>query len=160
MLRYILYLILITLVPAIELRGSIPYGMLVNRQLHWLWVVVICTVANIAIGFVVYFLIEYVIKAMTHLGPVHRWWTRYVERTQKKIHASVEKYGEWGLAIFIGVPLPGTGAYTGALAAYLLGMSFKKFAVANILGVVIAGVIVTVVCLTGSTAFSIFVKKL
>jgi uncharacterized membrane protein len=161
--KFVLYLILITFVPAIELRGSIPYGMLVDKQLHWFWVALICTLANIAVGFVVFYLIEYIMKAMQFFGPVHRLWMRYVERTQKNIHASVEKYGEWALAIFIGIPLPGTGAYSGALAAYLLGMSHRKFAVANIVGVTIAGVIVTAVCLMGGSAIGwlrIFIKQM
>ena len=162
-MRLVLYLILITFVPGVELRGSIPYGMFVDKGMHWLWVAVICTVANIGVGFAAFYLIEYVMKAMQLIGWVHRLWTRYVERTQKNIHASVEKYGEWGLAIFIGIPLPGTGAYSGALAAYLLGMSHKRFAIANIAGVIIAGVIVTVVCLFGEGAlgwvFKLFVGK-
>ena len=132
-MKHTLYLFLITFVPAIELRGSIPYGMLYDKQFHWAWVFVICTAANIIIGFVAFSLIEWVIRLMTLIGPVAKLWNWYVDRVQRKIHQAVEKYGEWGLAIFIGVPLPGTGAYSGALAAYLLGMSFRKFAVANIL---------------------------
>jgi len=151
-MKHILHLIFITFMPAIELRGSIPFGF-VSNQLHWFWVALICTGANIVVGFLVYFLLEWIIKLMTLFAPLGRLWKWYVRRTQAKIHDAVEKYGEWGLAIFIGVPLPGTGAYSGALAAYLLGMSFRKFAVANILGVVIAGVIVTVVCLLGKGTF-------
>ena len=161
-MRFVLYLVLITFVPAIELRGSIPYGMLYDKQLHWFWVALICTVANIGVGFATFYLIEYVMRAMQLIGWVHRLWTKYVERTQKNIHGSVEKYGEWGLAIFIGIPLPGTGAYSGALAGYLLGMSHRKFAIANIVGVTIAGVIVTAVCLMGDSAIGwlrIFIKQ-
>ena len=70
------------------------------------------------------------------------WFDRVVwpwfERTQHKLHPYVEKYGEWGLAVFIGVPLPGTGAYTGAFGAFLLGLDKRKFLVANALGVLIA----------------------
>jgi uncharacterized membrane protein len=160
-MKFVFYLILITFIPGVELRGSVPYGMLYDKQMHWLWVAIICTVANIGVGFAAFYLIEYVMKAMQLIPWVHRLWTKYIERTQKNIHASVEKYGEWGLAIFIGIPLPGTGAYSGALAAYLLGMSHKRFAIANIAGVIIAGVIVTILCLVGGPAlgwiFDLFV---
>ena len=162
-MRHILYLILITCVPGVELRGSIPYGMIVDKQMWWLWVAAFCTVANIGVGFAVFYLIEYIMKAMQLIPWVHRFWMKHVERTQKKIHASVEKYGEWGLAVFIGIPLPGTGAYSGALAAYLLGMSHKRFAIANIAGVLMAGVIVTALCFFGEGAvgwlFKLFVGK-
>ncbi|NLL83853.1 MAG: small multi-drug export protein, partial [Lentisphaerae bacterium] len=68
------------------------------------------------------------------------------ERTRYKLHPYVERHGEWGLALFIGVPLPGTGAYSGALGAFLLGVSRRRFMVANFLGVVVACIAVTVVC--------------
>jgi uncharacterized membrane protein len=162
-MKLVLYLILITFVPGIELRGSIPYGMIIDKQMHWLWVAILCTVANIGVGFATFYLIEYVTKAMQIIPWVHRLWTRYIERTQKNIHASVEKYGEWGLAIFIGIPLPGTGAYTGALAANLIGMSHKRFAIANIAGVLMAGIIVTAFCYFGAGTmgwlFDLFVGK-
>ena len=173
-MRFILALVVITFIPGVELRGSIPCGMRPDifgcimpgvlpdkAPMHWIWIAVICTVANIGVGFAAFYLIEYVMKAMQLIPWVHRHWTRYIERTQKNIHASVEKYGEWGLAVFIGIPLPGTGAYSGALAAYLLGMSHKRFAIANIAGVIIAGVIVTILCLVGGPAlgwiFDLFV---
>jgi len=70
----------------------------------------------------------------------------------------VDKYGEWGIALFIGIPLPGSGSYSGALAAYVLGLSYKKFIIANLLGVLIAGIAVLIVSLTGSSLFSIFIK--
>ena len=72
----------------------------------------------------------------------------------------MDKYGEWALAIFIGIPLPGSGVYSGALAADLLGLSFRKFVVANIVGVLIAGVIVTAVSLWAPETFSFFIKKI
>ena len=153
-----LELILWTLVPALELRWSIPWGVWCAVY-HWGWVVLICVVANILLGFVVFFVIEYFIKLMTLIGPVGRLWNRYVEHTQKKIHAAVEKWGEWAVAIFIGIPLPGSGVYSGALASYLIGLPFRKFIIANILGVLIAGTVVTLVSLLGIDALEFFIKK-
>jgi len=91
---------------------------------------------------------------------IDKIYQKYVERTQKKIHKYVKKYGEAAVAIFIGIPLPGSGSYSGALAAYLIGLGYKKFIIANIIGVLIAGVIVTLITLTGATAFNLFIKIL
>ena len=77
---------------------------------------------------------------------VHGLWPQF-ERARQKLHPYVEKYGEWGVAVFIGVPLPGTGAYSGAVGSYLLGLDKRRLAVANLAGVLIAGAAVTGVCL-------------
>jgi len=77
---------------------------------------------------------------------------------QKKINKHVDKYGELAVAIFIGIPLPGSGVYSGAIAAYLLGLKYRKFIIANIIGVLIAGIIVTIISLTGAGIFNIFLK--
>ena len=70
----------------------------------------------------------------------------------------VEKYGEIGVAIFIGIPLPGSGVYTGSMGSYLLGVSKKDFIIACILGVLIAGTAVTLITLFGSGAWHFFLK--
>ena len=155
-----LELVLITFIPALELRASIPYGTLTDQPVYaWYWVAIICVVANIVLGFLVYLFIKQLIRLVTLIPPVGRLWQRYVDHTQKKIHAAVEKYGEWAVAIFIGIPLPGSGVYSGALASYLIGLSFRKFVVANVIGVLIAGVIVTAICVFGLDAFNFFIKE-
>ncbi len=73
--------------------------------------------------------------------------------------AKVDKYGYWGLALFVAIPLPITGAYTGTLGAWVLGMDPKKTFLAVALGALIAGIIVTVVVSLGIEAFSLFVKE-
>jgi len=74
------------------------------------------------------------------------------------MHKKVEKYGEFGLALFIGVPLPGSGSISGAIAAHLMGMSFKRFFLANLIGVSIAAIVVLAVSLFGGGAWNIFLK--
>jgi uncharacterized membrane protein len=64
------------------------------------------------------------------------------------------------VAIFIGIPLPGSGVYTGAVASFLIGLNFKKFIIADIIGVLIAGILVTIICLTGAGLSSIFIKQM
>ncbi|MBL7115554.1 MAG: small multi-drug export protein [Kiritimatiellae bacterium] len=153
MLINILILALITLIPALELRASIPMGILpipipfmdrtINAEMNWPTVVLICTIANIILGAIVFMI----------LGPAFtiirkwKWFDRKIwpilERTQHKIHPYVEKYGEFGVAVFIGIPLPGSGVYTGAFGAYLLGLNRRKFMIANVIGVLIAATAVT-----------------
>jgi uncharacterized membrane protein len=144
----IVVLTLITLVPSLELRASIPIGIFgMEGQLSWPAVVFVCIVANILLGWGVFWI----------MGPAFQlirrwtWFDRKVwpmlEKTRHRIQPYVEKYGELGVAVFIGIPLPGSGVYTGALGAYLLGVDRRKFSVANVLGVLIAGAAVTAICL-------------
>jgi len=82
------------------------------------------------------------------------------ELINEKIHKYVDKYGLLGVSIFIGIPLPGSGVYSGALGAYLLGINFKKFLIASIIGVLIAGILVTIISLTGVEMFELFIKRI
>ena len=155
----ILLIIAITFLPFLELRASIPYGIIVLKM-HWFTVFVIAIITNIILGPIVYFFLDKVIHIFLRIKFIDKIYQKYVERTQKKIQKYVEKYGEAAIAIFIGIPLPGSGSYSGALAAYLIGLGYKKFIIANIIGVLIAGVIVTIITLTGATAFDLFIKLL
>ncbi|MBI2576182.1 small multi-drug export protein [Candidatus Woesearchaeota archaeon] len=147
----------ITFLPFLELRASIPYG-LVATKLHWSVVLIIAAGANIILGILLYLAIGNIVSFAQKNRFLDSWYRQYVERTQRRIKPLVDKYGEWALAVFIGIPLPGTGVYSGALAGYLLGMPFRKFLIAAIAGVVIAGVLVVVVSLTGIEAFRVFIK--
>jgi len=155
----ILIIIGLTLMPLLELRASIPYGILAT-DLHWSLVFLIAVAANAVLGPLVYLFIDKLIHHFFHIRWFHKWYHAHVEITQKRIHKSIEKYGEWGIALFIGVPLPGTGSYSGALGSYLLGLSYKKFIIANLLGVIIAGIIVTIITFSGNGIFHLFIKLL
>ncbi|MEA3429902.1 MAG: small multi-drug export protein [Nanoarchaeota archaeon] len=152
-----LSLILITTLPITELRASIPYGILA-LNLPWLKVFAICVLFNILIGALLYLLIGKIIWLFTRIKFIDKLYNKYVEKNQKKIKKYIEKYGELGIAIFIGIPLPGSGVYTGSIIAYVLGLKYKKFIIANIIGVLIAGTIVTIITLSGSGIFNVFLK--
>ena len=147
----------ITLLPGLELRASIPAGIF-TTNLHWSTVFLAAVISNILLGAVVYAVLE---KLLIFFQD-YRWFKKpynwYHKRVHNKIHKNVEKYGELGLALFIGVPLPGSGVYSGSLAAHLLGMNFKKFFLANIIGVLMAGIVVTLICLFGDGAWNFFIK--
>jgi uncharacterized membrane protein len=148
MIRAIAILTAITLIPALELRASIPIGIFsMAERVSWPVVALICIVANTALGWIVFLVMGPVFDFVRRWGWFDRKIWPILERTQHKIHPYVEKYGEIGVAIFIGIPLPGSGVYTGAFGSYLLGLDKRKFAVANAIGVLIAAVAVTALCL-------------
>jgi uncharacterized membrane protein len=156
----VLALIGVTFVPALELRASIPLGIF-GYEMPWPTVVAICVPANIALGFVFYWLLDTFIKWLRHRwGWFSRFYDRQVARVQRKIHKQIERYGEWGVAVFIGIPLPGTGVISGAIASYALGLDRRKYYIASILGVLIAATAVTLVCLLGDAALQKwFIKR-
>ncbi len=141
-----LYLALLTLLPALELRASIPYGILVAKM-NFVEVFLVAVIVNIALGLVLFLLLDRLVRVFTRVQYIKEIYYKVVARTQRKVQPYVEKYGTIGIALFIGIPLPGSGVWTGALAAYLLGVRFRKFVVADCAGVLIAALIVTAVSL-------------
>jgi len=156
-MKAVLILMLITLIPTLELRASIPYGIL-RADMHWWAVVLVCVVTNIVLGPLVYLFLDKAMSMLLRFEWVDEIYRRTVTRTQRRIQKSVDRYGEMGVALFIGLPLPGTGSYSGALGAYLLGLGYRRFIVANIIGVLMAGTIVTAVVFSGIGAFRILIK--
>ena len=167
MLDKVFWLVVLTLIPALELRLSIPVGILQNSidlpyglhfqgfGLPWPLVFFVCVGTNAVLGPIVYFLLDRFVHFFLRFAWLSSLYDRLVLRTQKKIRPLVERYGHFGVALFIAVPLPGSGSYTGALAAYLLGISQKKFVFINLAGVFIAGVLVTLFSLGFFTALGL-----
>ena len=148
-----LALTVITFLPALELRASIPYGIFFLKDSCPLAVVLsVCVTANILLGVAVFFLLDKFVHIFRRWGTFARVYNAYVVRTQRRIQKPVERWGELGVAVFIGVPLPGSGVYSGALAAYILGLSYRKFFIANVIGVLIAATAVTLACLLAPEA--------
>ncbi len=153
----LVYLVLLTFLPGLELRLSIPVGVwsrpialpfvgTVNGLgLPLLEVLIVVIIANLVLGIFLFFALDFLVRLFTRVQFIKEIYNRLVARTQKRVEPYVEKYGTIGLALFIAIPLPGSGVWTGALAAYLLGMRFRKFLVAEIIGVLIAGAIVSAV---------------
>lgn len=128
------------MVPVLELRGAIPVG--VAGDLPVLVAMVIAMVGNLV---PIPILIVFTRKVFDWLKTKGKIGT-LVDKLEKKAHAKseiVHKYEWWGLCILVAIPLPGTGAWTGALVAAVLGMRLKKAMPAITVGVLIAGIIVT-----------------
>ncbi|RMF06948.1 ligand-binding protein SH3 [Candidatus Woesearchaeota archaeon] len=142
----------LTLVPGLELRASIPFG-IIKLGLDPLPVFAVCVLFNVLLGPLVYAALSLFVETLRKAGFIDALYSKIVVRTRKRARPYVERFGFIGLALFIAVPLPGSGSYSGALAAYLFGMDLRKFSLANLVGVLIAGIIVTFLTLTGNYLF-------
>lgn len=136
-----LWMLVITVAPFIELRGSIPFGFATG--LSPVLVIVSCITFNILLIPVLFAVLHVIFDGLTQLPVFGKWFEKRLDKIHKKAGKYVDKYGLIGLALFVAVPLPGTGAYSGALAAHLLGMEKKKAMIAVAVGVLIAGVLVS-----------------
>ena len=150
-------IVLITLIPTLELRASLPYAILA-LEMPWFTAFILVVVINIILGPIVYFALHFFLELVIKIPFFNRVYERSLHKVQTKIKPKVDKYGAWGLALFIGIPLPGSGVYTGALAAFVLDVKPKQFLLATVIGVLIAAVIVLAVVLTGSEIFNWILK--
>lgn len=133
---------IISMCPVLELRGGILASVLLDLPM---WKAILLSVVGniIPIPFIL-LLIKKVIRWMegTRLfGRVARFLVNKVEKKK----GSIEKYEFWGLVIFVGIPAPGTGAWTGSLIAALLDVKLKKAVLAELLGIVIATIIMCLI---------------
>ena len=139
MLKAVIFTILWAIVPVIELRGAIPIG--VSLGLSPLVATLFAIIGNlIPIPFIL-LLATKVFDWLRDKKLTHKFIT-WLEKKATKNHDKVEKYGWLGLIILVAIPLPGTGAWTGALVASCFQMDRKKSFGAISIGVVIAAIIV------------------
>ena len=154
MWKYIMTLLL-SMVPILELRGAIPIG--VAAGVPWKIAVVISMIGNmIPVPFVFFFarkILEWG-KDKPYIGKFFTWCLEKGHHGGEKLQAKAGKGMFWALLLFVGIPLPGTGAWTGTLAASLLDLDFKKSVIAVTCGVLLAAVIITVLTLMGVAAFT------
>lgn len=149
----------ITLLPLLELRAAIPYG-IINNEIHWIGVFLTAVTVNILLGALLYKIVDKVVHFFFIFKPFEKWYKYKLARTQRRVEKTVHKYGPIGLGLFIAIPLPGSGVYTGTLAAYALGMDFKDYMKAVVFGVIMAGMLVTLITLTGIETFSWAIKTI
>ena len=143
MLTKILLTLLWAMVPVVELRGAIPIGIGMGLEL-WLSVLVSIIGNLIPVPFIMLFIRQ----IFRWMRKVSKTFARIVDKMEAKAakHSDkVTRYGFWGLFILVAIPLPGTGAWTGALVAAMMELRFKTALPAIFLGVVAAGIIVSIV---------------
>lgn len=134
-------LILVSMIPFIELRGGIIVGTALG--LNWTTVLWFCIIGNIIpIPFVILFgrfMLNWLGKTRLFGGLVQRYKKKVMRKSDM-----IQKYGPWGLAIFVGIPLPGTGAWSGSVLALLMDLRLKSAIPAILAGVVLSGIIMTI----------------
>ena len=143
MTREIALTLLATVLPISELRGGIPLGIL-EFGLDPLFTFFIAVIANTLIFFPIFFALRFFYDKFLFRIPL---FDKYLDSLRKRGKPKVEKYGFWGLALVVAIPLPLTGAYTGTILAWLVGMDWKKAFPAVGLGVIVAGVVVLLITL-------------
>ena len=143
MLKKYLICALVSMVPLIELRGSIV--MAVGMDLPYLPSLIVCALGNLLPVPFIYFCARKVLIWGAHRKYIGKLFTAFLEKGEKAGQKLVKKTGRGGLALalllFVAIPLPGTGAWTGTLGASFLNMGIKSTAASVSLGVIVAGII-------------------
>ena len=134
---------LVSMVPVIELRGGIPFGVAAGLPV---WMAMLASVIGNLIP--VPFIIVYIRRIFQWMRRCMPRFGGMIDKLEAKAHLKgqkVQKYQYFGLALFVAIPLPGTGAWTGALAAAFLDMRLRKALPSIVAGVAAAGVVVSAI---------------
>lgn len=156
LLKY-LTVFFVSMVPLIELRGAVPIG--TGMGLPWHWTLIVAIIGNcLPIPFILLF-VKTILRWMRGcsvglFNKVSNWLYEKADKNRPKI----DKYGAWGLFLFVAIPLPGTGAWTGALVASLFDMKRLKASISIFGGVIGAGIIMTIVSQFGAQIINFFTQ--
>ena len=155
MLKNYIIAVLISMVPLIELRGGVPAAM--TMGMSGPEAIMVCAIGNmLPVPFIYLFARKVLLWGSTkpYIGPVFGKILDKGEKAGQKMVAKASRGGLFvALLLFVGIPLPGTGAWTGTLAASLLNMGWKSTTGAVSLGVVLAGIIMAIVSTMGLHIF-------
>ena len=157
MLKKYLLVFLISMVPLIELRGGVPIA--VGMGLSYWNALVVCVIGNMLPVPIIYFFARKVLHWGCDKKYIGKFFTYCIEKGERGGQKLKRRAGRGGLFValmlFVGIPVPGTGAWTGTLAASFLNMGIRATTVSVSLGVIIAGIIMGVVSLTGVHVFGL-----
>jgi uncharacterized membrane protein len=135
--------LLMAMLPVTELRLAIPFAIGVLKMPIW-QAFIFSVIGNIIPAVIIVWFLKPLADWLSAKSKFfHRFFTWWFERTIKNFSTKYEKYGLWALMLFVAIPLPVTGAWTGAIAAFLFNIPRKKAIFFIFLGVIIAGVIVS-----------------
>ena len=155
LLKHYIMIFFVSMVPIVELRGAIPISQ--GFGLPLLQSYIICVIGNMLPVPVIFFFARKVLiwgKDKKFIGRFFTWCLDKGERGGEKLKEKAGKGLYVALLLFVGIPLPGTGAWTGTLAASFLDMDFKKSVIACMGGVLLAGVIMGVGSVAGVSFFT------
>lgn len=154
MLKKYIYIFLISMVPLIELRGAVPVSQVMDLPIVPSFIV--CIIANMLPVPIIYLFARKVLIWGADKPIIGKFFSFCLEKGEKggkKLQAKAGRGLFVALLLFVGIPLPGTGAWTGTLAASILDMDFKSTVAAVMLGVLLAGMIMMIVSLAGVSIF-------
>jgi uncharacterized membrane protein len=163
-MNQILLAILLSMAPISELRGGIPvaiaYGINNNLTLaHILLLICLMILVNILVVFLIFAFLDFFHTGFLRFKFYNKFFVRFLDVIRKKIDKVEENYAAYGflgLMLFVAIPVPGTGAWTGVLIAWILGLERKRSILAISSGVVLAGIIVSLATFAGYGLFKIF----
>lgn len=154
MIKKYLIVFFISMVPLVELRGAIPFSQ--GFGLPIIQSYIICIIGNMLPVPIIYLFARKVLEWGADKPVIGKFFTWCLDKGHKGGKKLQEKAGKGlfvALLLFVGIPVPGTGAWTGTLAASILDMDFKSTVAAVMLGVLLAGVIMMVVSMAGFSLF-------
>lgn len=163
LVKYLL-VFLISMIPLIELRGAIPIGLspLLGEALPIIPLYIICIIGNmLPVSFIFFFARKILIwgSDKKYIGKFFKFCLDKGEKGGKKLQEKAGRGLYIALFLFVGIPIPGTGAWTGTLAASLLDMDFKKSSISVMAGVILAGIIMGLASAGVFGAFGILFAK-
>ena len=154
------YVFFISMVPLVELRGAVPIAQgihAINPDFNLVIAYILIAIGNMLPMPFIYFFARKVLEWGKDKKFIGKFFTFCVEKGEKggqKLKAKAGRGLFVALMLFVGIPVPGTGAWTGTLAASILDMDFKSSILAVVLGVVLAGIIMSVISILGVAVFT------
>lgn len=146
-----LVVLILSAMPISEVRGGIPAGIIMGLPL---WqVLLIAITANVLVVIPVILGFNWAAERLADKPLLGRVISRLLKRARAQEHL-VTRYGTWAVTLFVGIPLPMTGAWTGAVVAAVFGLKFSRAVLCMFLGVLMASTIVTALTLGGVQAFN------
>jgi uncharacterized membrane protein len=146
--------LIISALPIFELRGAIPVA--INLfHFPWYYALLLAIIGNLIPVPIILLFLNTIVRYLSRIGFFDRFF-KWLFAIARKRGGIVERYERIGLALFVAIPFPITGAWTGSLAAVLFGLKFKHAMLSIFIGVLIAGIIVTCLCLLGVTIFGMW----
>ncbi len=146
----LLQVIFLCVLPWVELRGAIPLGIAYNYSVPHIFLG--CVIIDILLIPLIFLFLDFVIPIITKIDFIDRVYQYAINRARRN-YKKYEKYEIIGLALFVGIPFPGTGVYSGTAIAYIFGLKRKKAFISIAFGALIAGIVVTMIAVG---VFSIF----
>ena len=151
-MNQLLLAIILSILPITELRAGLPVAVdyALKNNISVLPVFLLIVLANISVIFLIFIFLDFLHKEFMRISSYKKVFGFFIARTRNKaqnVKGKMEIYGYLALAFFVAIPLPATGAWTGCLIAWLLGLDRRKSILAISFGVIIAGIIILIASL-------------